>query len=69
MAEKVLESAPNATTSDDRGRSVRIPLAKERCKRERERKREESVHVYVRNRTRATSEPPLRGTDERDPTR
>jgi len=39
--EKVLESAPNVTTSDDRGRSVRIPLARERRERERERERGE----------------------------
>lgn len=39
--EEVLESAPNATTSDDRGGgSVRIPLAGERRESKREKERE-----------------------------
>lgn len=63
--EEVLESAPNATTSDDRGGgSVRIPLAGERDAKARERESERR-----RNRTRVTSEPPPRAADEKDPTR
>lgn len=40
--EEVLESAPNATTNDDRGGggSVRIPLAGERRESKREKERE-----------------------------
>lgn len=41
--EEVLESAPNATTSDDRGGSVRIPLAGERRESKGERARDSEI--------------------------
>lgn len=64
LASEFLQEAytPNATTNDDRGGSVRIPLAGEGRKREGE--RESEIEREQRANTAAA-----RGTDEKDPTR
>lgn len=62
--EEVLESAPNATTSDDRAGSVRIPLARERRKSKREGARDGEIEREQRASRRAAPTRRIRRDEE-----